>query len=203
MKRSDRNSPSFDEIRLWDAYTSASGMQKISFDGSKKANKKSEKETERKNSFAPKRPLRFLPLASEENQFPLSRSDSSFQFDPSEREKKKPSGGVFNPEYEKKLLSGDVAYHAKLDLHGMTLERAFDRLARFIVACRNEKKRILLIITGKGRPDPETGEKIGALRAEVPVWVRSNPKLNCHIREILPASKRHGGDGAYYLLLKK
>ncbi len=56
--------------------------------------------------------------------------------------------------------------------------------------------RCLLIITGKGR----TGASV--LRQRFLDWI-NDPEIRFAVAGYAPANARHGGDGAYYLLLKR
>ncbi len=96
---------------------------------------------------------------------------------------------------EKELRKGVVDLDATIDLHGMTQAKAFDALARFMDAQVRFRRRRLLIVTGKGR------EGSGVLRRNLETWLKQLPHAP-HLLAIRPASPRHGGDGAFYVLLR-
>ncbi|MEL6767331.1 MAG: Smr/MutS family protein [Pseudomonadota bacterium] len=106
-----------------------------------------------------------------------------------------------------RLRRGDRDPDARLDLHGMTADRAHAALDRFIGEARRRGHRCVLVITGKGgRRAPEDAPwleaGIGVLRDAVPRWIRSGP----HGRDIVgifEAHQRHGGAGALYIYLKR
>ena len=60
------------------------------------------------------------------------------------------------------------------------------------------------IITGKGAPDlPEIGRGgRGILRRAVPDWLRS-PAFRLHVSGYENAGRRHGGEGALYVRLRR
>lgn len=97
---------------------------------------------------------------------------------------------------EKKIRSGEFSVDAKIDLHGMTQAEAFDALAQFMAIQVKIGRRNLLVITGKGK-----GMK-GILRTNLPHWLESLPESS-QILTLRPAALKHGGDGAFYVLLKK
>lgn len=97
---------------------------------------------------------------------------------------------------EKNLRAGDIELDARIDLHGMTQAEAFEALARFMAAQAKLGRRRLLIITGKGRG------KEGVLRTNLPGWLQSLPEA-AQILALRPSAPKHGGDGAYYVLMKK
>ena len=111
-----------------------------------------------------------------------------------------------------RLRRGERAPDARIDLHGMTAERAHGALDRFIGRALSERRRLVLVITGKGAKSrdedaapfmrPETGGGEGVLRQQVPRWLRSGPHAR-RIVGIYQAHARHGGAGALYIYLKK
>lgn len=98
---------------------------------------------------------------------------------------------------ERNLSLGDVVIEARLDLHGQTEADAHEALLAFVEAQQKRGKRLVLVITGKGHD-----EKPSALRANVPRWC-DVPPLAEKILAVRFAAPHHGGDGAYYILLRK
>jgi len=102
----------------------------------------------------------------------------------------------------RKLKRGKLVPEARLDLHGMTLEQAHPRLLGFIDASAARGLRLVLVITGKGRPgsdDNPIPTRPGVLRRQVPHWLRAMPV----ILQITQASHKHGGEGALYVYLRR
>lgn len=97
---------------------------------------------------------------------------------------------------EKSLRQGDVEIDGKLDLHGMTQVEAFAALADFMRKKVKAGKRHLLIITGKGRGGA------GVLRRSLEAWLGQLPEASA-VLALRPAALKHGGDGAFYVLLRK
>jgi DNA-nicking Smr family endonuclease len=64
--------------------------------------------------------------------------------------------------------------------------------------------RVVLVITGKPRPAEaaDRGERRGAIRAKVLDWLAAGQHASS-IAAIRNAHRRHGGDGALYLVLRK
>lgn len=86
-------------------------------------------------------------------------------------------------------------YEKVLDLHGNTREEAFLALIRFFSSCQCNGIRKVLIITG-GNNMRET-----VLRKHFQIWVRE--KFGNHITSCTSANIWHGGEGAFYVTLKK
>lgn len=105
-----------------------------------------------------------------------------------------------------KFKRGEIMIEATLDLHGATLEDAYQRLSRFITQSAARNMRCVLVITGKGSAKSyETGiaeAEGGVLRREVPRWLQESHQGQ-NILAISAAQPKHGGAGALYLLLKR
>jgi DNA-nicking Smr family endonuclease len=97
----------------------------------------------------------------------------------------------------KRLERGLVSIDARLDLHGMTQEEAHRHLAIFLAHHQRQGARCILVITGIG--ERTTG---GTLRRMTPRWL-AEPGNAQRIIGYSPAQKRHGGEGALYVLLKR
>jgi len=98
-----------------------------------------------------------------------------------------------------KLRRGALRPEARIDLHGLTLAEAQPELTGFLMRAEAEGRRLVLVITGKGRGG--SGAQ-GALRRQVPHWLRL-PPLAPLVIEVLPAHRRDGGDGALYVYLRR
>ncbi len=107
-----------------------------------------------------------------------------------------------------RLRRGERAPDDRIDLHGLTAERAHRALDRRIGEALGRGERLILVITGKGGKKRNTDdapfmrEDDGVLRQQAPRWLRSGPHA-AHIVGIYQAHPRHGGAGAFYVYLKK
>nr|WP_111301250.1 Smr/MutS family protein [Paracoccus saliphilus] len=103
----------------------------------------------------------------------------------------------------RKMNQGKMRPEARLDLHGMTLSAAQPELTHFVLSCYSGGLRLLLVITGKGRGDHgPLPTRPGALRHQVPYWLHS-PPLSMVVQQVTAAHYRHGGEGAYYVYLRR
>lgn len=84
----------------------------------------------------------------------------------------------------------------RLDLHGLDQDRARAALAGFLLRAQAEGERAVLVITGKGFQ----GE--GVLRRRAPDWL-ADPALRGVVAGVSEAHRRHGGEGALYVALKR
>jgi len=104
-----------------------------------------------------------------------------------------------------KLRRGRMLPEARLDLHGMTRDDAHGALIAFILDAHARGLRLVLVITGKGRPGREDDlapHRQGVLRHSVPHWLNA-PPLHARVLQIAPAHARHGGTGALYVYLRR
>jgi DNA-nicking Smr family endonuclease len=90
------------------------------------------------------------------------------------------------------LRRGRLEPEARLDLHGMTQNGAYRALLRFLAAAQVDGKKLVLVITGKG----------GILRGQLPLWL-GQTDLHALVAGLSEAHVRHGGGGAFYVLLRK
>lgn len=103
----------------------------------------------------------------------------------------------------RKMAKGKLRPEARIDLHGMTLATAHPELIHFVLSCHASGLRLVLVITGKGRGDHgPLPFRSGALRHQVPHWL-SAPPLAGVVQQVTPANIRHGGEGAYYIYLRR
>jgi DNA-nicking Smr family endonuclease len=109
---------------------------------------------------------------------------------------------AFDRDIDRALARGRRSPEAKLDLHGMTLAAAERAVARFLEEAAALDLRVVLIVTGKGLR-PEGGRIVGGrIRAEFPGWLE-RPTNRARVRGLKPAHPRHGGSGAFYVLLRR
>ena len=117
----------------------------------------------------------------------------------------------FDPRKAKKLGTGRADVDARLDLHGLRQDEALGRLRRFLQDCHARGLKTVLVITGKGREtdDPTTPfvdtldrHPRGVLRRNVPRWL-DEPELRAVVVSYTTAAQKHGGDGAFYVQLRR
>ena len=108
----------------------------------------------------------------------------------------------FDRDVERALSKGRRTPEAKLDLHGMTLAAAERAVTTFLAEAQAENRRVVLIVTGKGLR-LEGGRVFGGrIRAEFSGWLE-RPENRARVAGVRPAHPRHGGNGAFYVLLRR
>lgn len=104
---------------------------------------------------------------------------------------------------EENLRRGKLVPEASIDLHGHTLVEAERALARFLERAQASGARVALVVTGKAaRPNQDNRPVGGRIHAEFPHWL-NRPENRIRVIGVRPASLRHGGGGAFYVLLRK
>ena len=94
------------------------------------------------------------------------------------------------------------------DLHGYSLEGANKKIKDIIFDAYINEVNKLIIVTGKGihsqnEKDPYTSKDLGILKYSVPEFIKNNKELLDMINDIKEANIKDGGNGAFYIYLKK
>ena len=95
-----------------------------------------------------------------------------------------------------------------IDLHGHSLDEANIVIENFIRQAFLDNISKLIVVTGKGihsnnEKDPFVSKDLSILKYSVPEFIRSNENLMNIINDIQSARIEDGGDGAFYIILKK
>ena len=96
----------------------------------------------------------------------------------------------------------------RLDLHGLSLNQANKIVKKFIIESFENGYKKLLIITGKGlrskvHQNPYLSEQMNVLKHSVPKFIKNDEDLFEKIKRISIADLKDGGEGAFYIFLKK
>lgn len=103
----------------------------------------------------------------------------------------------------RRIKNGKIIIEGTLDLHGLSLKEAESMLRLYVGDGLRQKKRLLLIITGKGsNSKPNIHGKTLTIKSELKNWL-SDSFYSDKVQYISKALDRHGGEGAYYFFLKK
>ena len=118
------------------------------------------------------------------------------------------SSGNLDKRTANRLRRGQMLIEGRLDLHGHSQTDAHRAVHAFIIESQRIGRRCVLIITGKGglranldlsfMPD----RNIGVLRRNLPRWLAESP-ISDMVLHLESARSQHGGDGAFYVLLRR
>ena len=95
---------------------------------------------------------------------------------------------------KKTYSSSPTPISAKLDLHGLTLEKAHKQFLAFIMEAAILGHAKVLVITGKGK----NGESL--IKKELPHWASN---IGFAKLDVSMAENRHGGAGAAYIKIRQ
>ena len=122
---------------------------------------------------------------------------------------KNPNFSLEKVSIKKNIKKNILKIDKKIDFHGRGLLEAEEIFSSTISECFNKNKRCLLFVTGKGlfknkKDEHENKPQLyhGIIRAAFFDWVKSK-KFSKHILSFEQASIEHGGDGAFYVYLRK
>lgn len=104
---------------------------------------------------------------------------------------------VLEPRRQRRLSRERDPIEARIDLHGYGRFQAQDALTAFLTGAQARDYRAVLVITGQGRRGGT-----GVIRASVHEWLQG-PALRGVVSGFAAAARRHGGDGAIYVTLKR
>lgn len=123
---------------------------------------------------------------------------------------KKPiSSEIQDAAAHRRVRRGKLEIAATIDLHGFNQDEARARLHSFIFEAYDKNMRCVLVITGKGSKSSNEKEKHfdffssprGIIRSRFKDWLHE-PQIRNLISGIATANPKHGGSGAFYVLLK-
>ena len=110
---------------------------------------------------------------------------------------------------KKGIKKGSFHIDKKIDFHGKSLLESEEQFNNTIIRCYNSGQRCLLFVTGKGLFKSKNYEESdkpklyhGVIRSSFVEWVKSK-KFSKYILSFEQASIEHGGDGAFYVYLRK
>jgi DNA-nicking Smr family endonuclease len=114
---------------------------------------------------------------------------------------------------EQRMTRGKVDIDGRIDLHGIGVAEARQKLRSYFERQSDQGSRTVLVITGKGA-SPYTShtlhgrhiyhapEREGRLRRLVPEWLHE-PEFRALVAGFQPAHPKHGGGGAFYVRLRR
>lgn len=108
----------------------------------------------------------------------------------------------------KKLKKGKIPIDRKIDFHGLSVFDAEVLFSETIKNCYKKNLRCILFVTGKGifkklnKESNNTKLYYGKIRNNFIFWTKKN-ELQKYILSVEQAGIDHGGDGAFFIYLRK
>jgi DNA-nicking Smr family endonuclease len=112
-----------------------------------------------------------------------------------------PGRNTLDSTWDRRLRSGAVQPDVTLDLHGLTLDRAWTAIDRTLERAIANGARIVLLITGHHRAGDPPVQR-GRIRAAVHDWLAASRHAPA-IAAVRGAHRRHGGGGSLYIVLRR
>lgn len=103
---------------------------------------------------------------------------------------------ALEPRRQRRLSRERDPIEATIDLHGFGRFEAEDQLRVFLIGAQARGLRAVLVVTGQGRRGG------GVIRASIQEWLQSHA-LRGIVSGFASAHRRHGGDGAFYVTLRR
>ncbi|MGI9525131.1 MAG: Smr/MutS family protein [Hyphomicrobiaceae bacterium] len=218
-KLESKTTPAADEAALWSAYT----KMVTPLRGKTRVGRTSEDPAAETGKTMPRREAGHVGTtdsretlsgkATRERNLPASptppKQRASHTVQSTGTAQRRQTNPVMDPRVAKRLARGRTKVGARLDLHGLRQEEAYVTLKRFLISAQNRDLRTVLVITGKGQPDialepwhRSLEEQRGVLRRALPNWLRQ-PEFTRIVVGFGPAHVRDGGEGAYYVQLRR
>lgn len=111
-----------------------------------------------------------------------------------------PGDATLDGRWDRHARGGRLEPDRVIDLHGHGVEEAHWLVEHCLRDAAADGARIVLIVTGKGSRGPE--DRRGVIRASLADWLQLS-RLRPLIAAMRPAHPRHGGAGAFYVILKR
>ena len=103
--------------------------------------------------------------------------------------------------WDRRLRAGDVQPDRIVDLHGHSLDRAWQAIDRALEQAMVNRERVILLVTGHARAGDPPVQR-GRIRAAVHDWLAASRHRD-KIAAVRGAHRRHGGGGSLYLILRR
>ena len=112
------------------------------------------------------------------------------------------------PDKDNSLSKDKFIKTSEIDLHGFTLDEANKIVEIFINKSYEQGINKIRIVTGKGlhsdnKKNPYISKDLSILKYSVPEYIKKNNDLMKLIIDFKEASSHDGGEGAFYIHLKK
>ena len=96
----------------------------------------------------------------------------------------------------------------KVDLHGLSLDEANKKIEILVDKYFVEGVEKIIVITGKGLRskninNPYVSKDLSIIKNSVPNYINTHSKIKNKIKNISEAEIKDGGEGAFYIFLKK
>ncbi len=158
----------------------------------------------RRSEIAPPAVVETTPAPKQIRRFPVPPPKQAPAPNALPRRPRPIGTGGLDSHWDKRLKTGSIDPDVTLDLHGHGLDAAHGRLENGIGQARAMGARLVLVVTGKPRPvdAADRADRRGAIRSKILDWLAAGQHADA-IAAIRTSHRRHGGDGAIYIVLRR
>jgi len=110
-------------------------------------------------------------------------------------------GTTLDGTWDRKLRSGSIQPDRTVDLHGLSLDGAWQAIDTALERAESAGDRVILLITGHHRAGEPPVQR-GRIRAAVHDWLAVSRHAG-RIAAVRSAHPRHGGGGSLYIILRR
>ena len=112
------------------------------------------------------------------------------------------------PNKDLNFIEKKIGTYRSLDLHGYSLDEANKKVDDFIKSSYQDGIERITVVTGKGihsttELDPFVSKDLSILKYSIPEFIKNNTELKKKILSVSNAKIEDGGDGAFYIHLKR
>ena len=111
------------------------------------------------------------------------------------------TSGNLDGSWDRKISRGNLVPDRVIDLHGHSLDRAWDAIDLGLDRAIAAGERVVLLITGHA-PRGEPPVQRGKIRAAVNDWLAASRHAS-RLAAVRSAHPRHGGGGSLYVVLRR
>ena len=205
-RKSGRSQPIEDDAALWAAFTRQ--IDPVELKG-----RVQHTESDLLDDMLRRERARTAPLQKAQSSKPGQQAIPSRKTSKPTPQPPAPQSNHIDGRSVRRIGSGRDGIDARIDLHGMRQSEAHSALRVFLFRAIAKGHRMVLVITGKGKPRTSSDGALGpfvnegalergVLRRNVPLWL-AEPDLRAIVVGYTPAHIRHGGDGALYVQLRR
>ena len=147
------------------------------------------------------RPKLPLPMPIVTQPKPKGRIPAARPVEPAPSRPRLLQNATLDGSWDRRIGSGRVQPDRTIDLHGHSLDGAWQAIDQGIERAITAGNRVILLITGHQRQgEPPLAR--GRIRAAVYDWLAASRHAS-HIAAVRAAHPRHGGGGSLYIILRK
>ena len=139
-----------------------------------------------------------ISLNSKQSKKQKKTDTSETSTNPKQIDKKKLKTVILDHQLHKQFKNNS---YQKIDLHGHTLDEAYQKVLSYIKSNSKKKNLLHIVITGLGNKSKGEEFFTGKIRKQFPQWLETETFQQI-VKSYSPCKIKHGGLGAFYIKLR-